>query len=365
MEARGNKHAQWAQPLRLRTEFINPSFRGKISDFSLVHDQQTTPESPIFCETFHAYAPGTGAFFPSHLPPIVNGKPAPSLMEVGQHAHNDFDEVYFFYGTDPQDNTRLGGQAEMWLGHGADAEKYIIKHPTAVYVPKGLAHNPWVITKVNNPEHPIMITTVALTNKYSLEPDAVTNYPYPPMFSADHIGVPQPGNGKYAQYVNELMLSRDIYIQMLVGRVCTPNLMFDHTVCHAPLWAEFFLVYAGGDGVGVPTLASPAKGDGLNWWDWTKGMQHHQSYDEVFLYLPTHPHDTLSLGGEAVAYVEDEAYTFTEPGAVFVSGLTPHNPNYCKRVDHPYYMVVLAITDNAKFHEGSFTPVPAPATFRF
>ena len=102
------------------------------------------------------------------------------LKNIGQHAHNDFDEIYFFYGTDPMDNTRLGGQIEMWLGHGEDAEKFIMKDPTAVYVPKGLAHNPWIVTKVNNPKHPIMITTVALTNSYSLAPGAVTNYPYPP-----------------------------------------------------------------------------------------------------------------------------------------------------------------------------------------
>jgi hypothetical protein len=185
------------------------------------------------------------------------------------------------------------------------------------------------------------------------------------MFSSDLIGAPQPGKGKYAQYVNRLTLSQDIYISFLLGRVCTPNLMFDDKVCRAPLWAEFFLVYAGGTGVGVPTLADIAKNDGMSYWDWTKGMQHHQSYDEVFLYVPTDPHDTLSLGGEIVAYLGDEDYSITEPTAIYVPGGVLHNPNYYKRVDRPYYMIVLALTDNAKFHEGEFTPVPAPATFKF
>lgn len=358
-------YAKYVQPLRLRTELIYPSFRGKISDFSLVHDQTTTPESPIWIETYHAYAPGTGVMAPSTLAPVVDGRPAPALKSVGQHAHNDFDEVYFFYGTDPTDNTRLGGQAEMWLGSGEDAEKFIMKDPTAVYVPKGMAHNPWIVTKVNDPSHPIMITTVALTRDYSLAPASVTDYPYPPMFTPDLIGAPQPGKGRYAQYVNRLTLSQDIYISFLLGRVCTPNLMFDDKVCRAPLWAEFFLVYAGGTGVGVPTLADIAKNDGMSYWDWTKGMQHHQSYDEVFLYVPTDPHDTLSLGGEIVAYLGDEDYSITEPSAIYVPGGVLHNPNYYKKVDRPYYMIVLALTDNAKFHEGEFTPVPAPATFKF
>jgi hypothetical protein len=355
------QYQRLVQPLRLGTEVINPSFRGKISDFPLVHDQKTTPESPIRTETYYAYAPGTGAFAPSKLAPIVNGRPAEELKSVGSHAH-DFDEIYFFIGTDPQDNTRLGGQVEMWLGHGADAEKFVMTDPTAVYVPKGIAHNPWIVTRVNCSHHPIMILTVSLTSNYY---SPTTDYPYPPTFNTDLIGRPQPGKGKYAQYVNRLTLSQDIYISFLLGRVCTPNLMFDMNVCHAPLWTEFFFVYAGGTGVGVPTLADIAKNDAMSYWDWTKGMQHHQSYDEVFLYVPTHPHDILNLGGEIVAYLADEAYSFTEPTAIYVPGGILHNPNYFKRVDHPYYMIVLALTDNAKFHEGEFTPVPAPKTFRF
>jgi hypothetical protein len=363
MEKADGKYAKYVQPLRLRTELINPSFRGKISDFSLVHDQKTTPDSPIFAETYHAYAPGTGMFAPSNLAPVIDGKPAEALRSVGQHSHEEFDEVYFFYGTDPTDNTRLGGQVEMWLGHGEDAEKFVMKDPSAVYVPKGLAHNPWIITKVNDPKHPIMITTVALTRDYAASP--VTHYPYPPAFNADLIGVEQPGEGKYSKYVNRLLLSQDIYISQLAGRVCTPNLMFDHNVCSAPLWAEFFLVYAGGTGVGVPSLVDGMQKAALGDWDWSKGMQHAQSYDEVFLYLPTDPHDTLNLGGEIVAYLGDEAYSVTEPSSAYLPGMEPHNPMYYRRVDRPYYMLVLATTDNSKFHDGSFAPVPAPDTFTF
>lgn len=359
------QYAKYVQPLRLGTESINPSFRGKISDFALIHDQKTTPESPIRTETFYAYAAGAGAFAPSDLLPIVDGRPAEELRGVGSHSHNDFDEVYYFFGTDPTDNTRLGGQVEMWLGHGKDAEKFVMKDPTAVYVPKGLAHNPWIVTKVNHPDRPIMITCVSLTDKYSLAADAVKNYPYPPAFNSDLIGVPQPGKGKYAKYVNRLTLSQDIYISLLMGRVCTPNLMFDDKVFRAPLWTEFFFAYAGGAGVGVPTLADIAKADAMSYWDWTKGMQHYQSYDEVFLYLPTHPHDILDLGGEIVSYLGDEDYSLTKPTAIYVPGRVLHNPQYFKRVDRPYYMLVIALTDNGAFHDGEFTPVPAPTTFKF
>ena len=41
---------------------IYPSFRGKIADFSLVYDQKAMPESPVWIETYHAYAPGAGSW---------------------------------------------------------------------------------------------------------------------------------------------------------------------------------------------------------------------------------------------------------------------------------------------------------------
>ena len=94
-------------------------------------------------------------------------------------------------------------------------------------------------------------------------------------------------------------------------------------------------------------------------------MQHYQSYDEVFLYLPTHPHDILNLGGEIVSYLGDEDYSLTKPTAIYVPGRVLHNPQYFKRVDRPYYMLVIALTDNGAFHDGEFTPVPAPTTFKF
>lgn len=359
------QYAKYVQPLRLGTEFINPGFRGKISDFALIHDQKTTPESPTRAEIYYAYAAGTGAFAPSKFVPLIDGQPAAELSGMGSHSHDDFDEVYYFIGTDSTDNTRLGGQVEMWLGTGQEAEKFVMIDPTAVYVPRGVPHNPWIVTRVNDPRRPIMVICVSLTNNYRLRGEGIKYYPYPAAFNPDLIGVPQPGSGKYAPYVNRLTLSQDIYISFLMGRVCTPNLMFDDKVCRAPLWTEFFLVYAGGTGVGVPTLADLAKNDPMSYWDWTKGMQHHQTYDEVFLYLPTDPHDILNLGGEVVTYLAEEAYSFTEPTSIYVPGGVLHNPNYFKRVDRPYYMLVLALTDNAKFHEGEFTPVPAPSTFRF
>ena len=77
------KYGKYVQSLRLRTEVIYPSFRGKISDFSLVYDEKSQPDSPIWTETYHAYAPGTGVFAPSELAPVIDGKPMEEPKNVG------------------------------------------------------------------------------------------------------------------------------------------------------------------------------------------------------------------------------------------------------------------------------------------
>jgi len=140
--------------------------------------------------------------------------------------------------------------------------------------------------------------------------------------------------------------------------------MFDDKVYRAPCWVELFLVYAGGQGVGVPCLENQPQRDG-SIRDMSKGMQHWQDFDELFLFVGTDPHDTLNLGGEVVTYLGDEAYSITKSSSVWVPKGVPHNPQYYKRVDRPFYMIVIALCDNAKFFDYTFKPTPAPKTFKF
>jgi hypothetical protein len=100
-------------------------------------------------------------------------------------------------------------------------------------------------------------------------------------------------------------------------------------------------------------------------WDYAKGMQHSQNFDELFLFVGTDPHDTLNLGGEVVTYLGDEAYSITKASSVWVPAGVPHNPQYFKRVDRPYYMIVIAPVDNDKFFDAFLEKTDAPKTFKF
>src|SRR5512136_1118032 len=116
------KYANFVNPLRLWSETVRPSYRGKMADFSLMFDEQVYPDAPLWVETFYAYAPGQGVAVPGSLPGFKFGQERKGGPR--QHSHDNFDELFLFFGTYPTDNTRLGGEVEMWLGHGADAQKY-------------------------------------------------------------------------------------------------------------------------------------------------------------------------------------------------------------------------------------------------
>jgi hypothetical protein len=70
------------------------------------------------------------------------------------HAHPK-PEILFFMGTNLNDLSELGGEAELYLGK--EMEKHVITEPTAVVIPKGLAHCPLIITRI---DRPFMLTDV-------------------------------------------------------------------------------------------------------------------------------------------------------------------------------------------------------------
>ena len=58
-------------------------------------------------------------------------------------------EILFFIGTDTNNLGYLGAEAELCLGK--EMERHLITEPTAVVIPKGLAHCPLIITKIDRP----------------------------------------------------------------------------------------------------------------------------------------------------------------------------------------------------------------------
>ncbi len=66
------------------------------------------------------------------------------------HKHN-YEEIFLFLGTDPQDTAKLGAEVEFWLGEGDDLEKVVFTTSSAIYVAPGVAHFPQIWKNVKRP----------------------------------------------------------------------------------------------------------------------------------------------------------------------------------------------------------------------
>jgi len=72
----------------------------------------------------------------------------PGALPQKAHAH-DVDELFFIFGSNPQNFFDFGAEIEISLGE--EEEKHIINTTSIVYIPKGLVHAPIVIKKVDKP----------------------------------------------------------------------------------------------------------------------------------------------------------------------------------------------------------------------
>jgi hypothetical protein len=75
---------------------------------------------------------------------------------VVPHKH-DYDEIFLFLGTDPQDTAKLGAEVEFWLGEGEDREKLVFTTSSAIFVPPGVAHFPQIWKNVTRPVMTVVI----------------------------------------------------------------------------------------------------------------------------------------------------------------------------------------------------------------
>ena len=95
------------------------------------------------CSIIYAYAFKTG----------ITG------LSTKPHVH-DYDEAIFFIGSDPRNFSDLGAEVEFAIGE--EQEKHVFDRPTAVVIPKGLAHCPIFTKRI---EKPYLCMAVSLTGK--------------------------------------------------------------------------------------------------------------------------------------------------------------------------------------------------------
>jgi hypothetical protein len=70
---------------------------------------------------------------------------------VQPHKHLNYEEMFIFIGTNPDDVSDLGGEIDFWIGEGTDLEKITFKEPGSIYIPKGTGHFPQIFRNVKRP----------------------------------------------------------------------------------------------------------------------------------------------------------------------------------------------------------------------
>lgn len=83
------------------------------------------------------------------------------------HKH-EYEEIFLFLGTDPQDTGNLGAEVEFWLGQGDDREKVVINTSSAVYVAPGVVHFPQIWKNVKRPV--MLMVIMPTTGESKMEP---------------------------------------------------------------------------------------------------------------------------------------------------------------------------------------------------
>jgi hypothetical protein len=74
-----------------------------------------------------------------------------SILDASPHYHL-YDEYYLITGTKPfHRHDDLGGEVEIWLGCGEQAEQYFIHEPCLIHLVPGLVHGPTIFRNVTSP----------------------------------------------------------------------------------------------------------------------------------------------------------------------------------------------------------------------
>jgi hypothetical protein len=129
-----------------------------ISMFDMSVNVVKNAKISMFCATFRGFIPQSQIYRP--------------------HVH-DFDEITTFFGTNPDDPFDLGGEIEIYL----DNERHIITKSSAIYLPKGLKHNPWWINKIERPIIAIYTFSVPLYTASFVDDPKWNHLPVPPVTS--------------------------------------------------------------------------------------------------------------------------------------------------------------------------------------
>ena len=224
----------------------------------------------------------------------------------GAHVH-DFDQVIYLLGGDCNEMGELNAEVELCLG--AEQEIQQINSTTALYIPRGMAHFPLTVRKMNKRFY---YMEISLTREYKETPV--------PGGSA-----PTEAKGMASKYRSNI--TRPAFIRKTPGNM-NPESKDDSGGALASITNKLF-----------PTLImceSLVKAP----YRFPNPDYHTHTQPEFIVFMGSDPDDPTKLGGEVELYLgaksEAERYIVNVPIVWIVPANLPHNPNIVTKIDRPF-----------------------------
>lgn len=107
----------------------------------------------------------------------------------------------------------------------------------------------------------------------------------------------------------------------------------------ATVFCSVYMFYKAGAGLGWGEVFSmPWIGKNFH------NTPHYHADPEFFFFVGTDPENPGELGGEHEFWLgegdEAEKFMITKPSVLYVPSNVVHGPNFCRKCDHPYMMIV-------------------------
>ncbi|NLT68718.1 MAG: hypothetical protein GXX84_19165 [Acidobacteria bacterium] len=234
-------------------------------------------------------------------------------MRVGKDMpSHSYPECLLFVGLDTANATYLGAEIECSLG--PEHETYVFNEPTAIIIPAGLPHGPFITRRMYSPKG-FGLWSVQLGIQ-----------------RAEDKAAPAGANGRYAHLVKSL--KSGLFIQH--GRPRT-GVEPGQAGRPGPGNPDHLVWMSGKDleGLDLSVFWGFCSSPGI--WHRGAGAHVHPS-DEVLVYVGMDPGDPGSLGAEIEIDLgaEHERHLINAPSAVVCPAGVPHLPQVTRWVDRPF-----------------------------
>ena len=262
----------------------------------------------------------------AHIQYGICSQPGDKGRDADASYVHSFDTLLLFIGLDLDDMTELGAEIELSLG--AEKEKHLFAHASAVAVPKGC---PYLPLKVKRLDYPFLLMEISLTKDWRVERFLSDDQPRTKPSASDRDKgriIDLAFRPKASFYGSGTTQDSGGDITIIMGE----DLGFDLHIYYESIKK-------------APYVFGPAPHKG-----------HAHNFEECVLLIGSDPHAPEKLGAEAVEAMgrEKEDHLITAPVVAIFPKRFPHGPLKITKVEDPFIFMVVSLAAEHHKNESKY-----------